>query len=268
MVRRAPHPALASIVHGTYCGWVEHTAQGARRRELPTMKVPLILTLDGDPYRISSPGERGGAVHRSFVAGLWETYAVTASPPSTFGLQIDLTPLGAHRLLGTPMSELANRIIDAMDLLGEAAPELLDRLQHAPTWLERFDLLDDALIARAGAAPSPSASVEWAMGLLVGRRGRVEINALTSELGWSRKRLNAAFQEHLGLSPKTIARILRFDHAVERLRTCAAPRWTEVALECGFYDQSHLIRDFATFAGATPTELLGRRLPGLEAVTD
>jgi AraC-like DNA-binding protein len=268
MVRRAPHPALASIVHGTYCGWVERAAQGARRRELPTMKVPLILTFEGEPYRISSPDERRAATHRSFVAGLWETYAVTASPPATFALQIDLTPLGAHRLLGTPMSELANRIVDAMDLLGENGPELLDRLHGAASWLERFELLDEALLARLGAAPSPSAPVEWAMGLLHARHGRVEINALTAELGWSRKRLNAAFQQHLGLSPKTIARILRFDHAVARLRTCPTPRWTEVALECGYYDQSHLIRDFTTFAGVSPTALLDRCLPGLEGVID
>jgi AraC-like DNA-binding protein len=103
--------------------------------------------------------------------------------------------------------------------------------------------------------------VEWAWQQLAATRGRARIGSLTSELGWSRQRLIHGFREQVGMPPKTVARILRFQRAVRILKAGRQVRWTELALDCGYYDQAHMIREFGEFAGRTPTEFMRQSLP-------
>ena len=87
------------------------------------------------------------------------------------------------------------------------------------------------------------------------------MRALAEELGWSHRRLIARFREQVGLPPKIMGRILRFDRVTQLLLDVEGPRLAEVAYECGYYDQAHLNRDFRDFAGTTPGDYLARRLP-------
>ena len=91
--------------------------------------------------------------------------------------------------------------------------------------------------------------------------GAAPVAALVRDAGWSRRHFTARFTEWAGLPPKTFARILRFDRAKELLARPGGPSLSEVALDCGYYDQAHLNRDFRAFAGCTPVELMARRLP-------
>ena len=79
------------------------------------------------------------------------------------------------------------------------------------------------------------------------------VGELARELGWSRKRLVARFREHVGLPPKAVAKLLRFERARELAGTMP---WAELAFECGYYDQSHLINDFRAVTGRTPETFL------------
>lgn len=91
----------------------------------------------------------------------------------------------------------------------------------------------------------------------------MSVGDLADELGWSRRHLVARFREQVGLPPKVLARVLRFQRSLRLRGADGRPRpWAEVALACGYYDQAHLNRDFRQFAGCTPTELLAARLPG------
>ncbi len=131
------------------------------------------------------------------------------------------------------------------------------------TWRERFDLVEGVLGARLQAAEPPPPDVEWAWRRLVASRGRLRVADLAAELGCSRKHLAARFREHVGLPPKLVARMLRFRHASDLLsasRTSPA----ELAATCGYYDESHLDRDFRDFAGTTPTIYRSERVTFLQ----
>jgi AraC-like DNA-binding protein len=91
---------------------------------------------------------------------------------------------------------------------------------------------------------------------IVDSGGLVTIRSLVDETRWSQKHLITQFREHIGLAPKMFARVMRFGRAVERLRRRGHGSLTELALDCGYYDQSHFDRDFRAFAGVNPTELL------------
>ena len=86
---------------------------------------------------------------------------------------------------------------------------------------------------------------------LVRDYGRLPIGDLTTELGWSRRRIASEFREQVGLPPKSAARLLRFERA-KALLDRADLSLAEVALESGFYDQSHLSNEFRRITGATP----------------
>jgi AraC-like DNA-binding protein len=90
--------------------------------------------------------------------------------------------------------------------------------------------------------------------IVVGR-GLVRIDDLAAELGWSRKRLWSRFHSHLGIPPKSAAKLVRFDHSVHRL--VAGEGAAQVAADGGYCDQSHLHRDVMAFTGTTPVTVLG-----------
>jgi transcriptional regulator GlxA family with amidase domain len=101
--------------------------------------------------------------------------------------------------------------------------------------------------------------VAWVWDRIVASRGSVRVEGLATELGWSRKRLWSRFRSQIGLPPKRAAKLVRFDHAAQRLTTGESA--ASVAVECGYVDQSHFHRDVVAFTGMTPATLAGD--PGL-----
>jgi AraC-like DNA-binding protein len=260
-VMRDPDPRLRAIVRDPYTGWSEKTSY-ARRPEVAHPGIVMIINF-GSALRVTDPrsGMRTVEVD-SFIAGLHDSYVLTASESMSLGLQVNLTPLGAYRLLRLPMETLTNGVYALEDVLGRQGSELVDRLREIPDWETRFETLDAFIASRVSAAGTLSAGVEWAWQKLVDSSGCARIGALTSELGWSRQRLISRFREQVGLPPKAVARIFRFQRAVRLLKTSHRPvRWTDLALECGYYDQAHLIREFGAFSGKTPTEFVRQSLP-------
>ncbi|CAM5518912.1 AraC family transcriptional regulator [Streptomyces californicus] len=139
------------------------------------------------------------------------------------------------------------------DVWGRDAERTEDRLRAAATWDERFAIAADALGRRLDARRSPDPEVVAAWELILAGRGRVGVDSLADEVGWSRKRLWSRFRSQLGLAPKHAARLVRFDHAA-RLLAAGHPA-ARVAASTGYADQPHLHREVRAFTGMTPTAL-------------
>ncbi|HEY3681868.1 MAG TPA: helix-turn-helix transcriptional regulator [Streptosporangiaceae bacterium] len=255
MAGRAPHPALRGHL-SRYAGYWEDTVP-LRRREVPSGVVPLIISF-GDPIDVSGLGEPRHLV-TSFAGGLTDAPAITEHGGRQHGVQVDLTPLGAYRLFGVPMRELANRVVALDDLFGPAARVLAERLAGAPGWAARFALLDDELARRLVAGPEPSAEVAWAWRRLVRTGGTLRVGELAREVEWSPRHLVTRFGDQVGMSPKPVARMLRFQRAA-RLALRGAPL-AAIAVRCGYYDQAHLNREFRALAGCTPSGYRAAVLP-------
>jgi AraC-like DNA-binding protein len=261
MASRGAHPRLLGYVRD-YTGYTEWSAAPLCRREVPSADVTLILSPSS---KLKMPDTSGAARepvrHTSFVAALHDRYALVEHGGFQEGVEVRLTPLGAHALFGLPMHELTNRVIELDELLGRDAEELVGRMWERQGWEQRFGFLDAAIAARAARAREHSPGVAWAWQRLRATHGRARVRALADELGWSHRRLIARFREQVGMPPKTVGRILRFDRVAGLLLDVEAPRLAEVAYECGYYDQAHLNRDFRDFAGTTPGDYLAGRLP-------
>lgn len=182
-------------------------------------------------------------------------------------LDLKLTPLGAYTLLSTPPRQLAGVIVGLDDFFGAAGRDLTGRLRAASSWEQRFDLLEAFLLKRAETGPQPNPAIARAWSRLCATSGKVPIGDLAAEMQMSRHHLTATFHEQVGLPPKTVARLLRFERVRERLRQSPV-RWAEVAYQCGYCDQSHLNRDFRDFAGMTPGDFLGQQLINGQVIGD
>lgn len=255
-----PDPRLLPyVVH--YCGYDEETATFTRRMEAPGMRAPLIFNF-GPPINVKVSGGGNEWLHQpeGFVAGLDDTYALVESSGSQCGVEVYLTPVGAGLVTGTPMRHLRGQVISLDDLFGAVGGLLREELLETPGWEERFAIVDRFLLARIADAEPPPAAVDWALARLHATRGAIEIGALTEEIGCSRRYLIGKFNDHVGLPPKLVGRILRFEHAQELADDCGIG-WAEIAQQCGYYDQAHMIRDFQQFTGNSPTTYQAMKLP-------
>lgn len=258
-VQRAPDERLLGVVNG-YCGYVHAGTATARRREIAQDQVTIIVGF-GPRLRVSGPGHAAAEID-CFVAPLHPSYAVTEEHGGLRGVQIDLSPVGAHMLFGIAMHELSDHLVVPLDaVLGDGVRELVERLECARTWELRFEILDDYIARRVSMARAPSPDVRWAWRRLCETGGRIEIRALSAELGCSNRHLVSRFHEQLGPSPKTVARLLRFQRAVGSLTAARGRRFAEIAQACGYYDQAHLNRDFRELAGISPSAFVASLLP-------
>ena len=260
MASRDPSARVRGSVRD-YVGYIEVTPGPLRRREVPSADITLILSF-GPAIAVSDPGAAAPANRcTSFVAGLHDAPVLTEHAGYQHGIEVRLPPLTARRLFGVPMDALANQVVALEDLLGRDADRLVEHLHDAPGWAARFAVLDEAIARRLEAARTPSPAVAWAWGRLRETHGALPIGALAAELGCSRRHLAAQFREQVGVPPKLLARILRFDRVIALMRHADPERWAEVAYDCGYYDQAHFNRDFRQFAGSTPGAFLASRMP-------
>lgn len=263
-VRGRPHPALAAHVVA-YTGYREHSVAPLRRRQAPTGSCTLILGYGG---AIQLDGPSGTSVPMAFLAGMHDAPVITQFVGGQCGVQVDLTPLGVFELLGRPMYEITNQVVPLDDLGARDLAALPGRLAEDPNWPARFARVDAVLRRRLELSPRrPNPEVTWAWGRLAGSAGAIEVSELAARTGWSRRHLLTRFREQIGLAPKTAARVLRFRRAAQLLvpsdpsgapPTNGAIRnqagsLADIAATCGYADHSHLVRDFHTLAGCTPS---------------
>jgi AraC-like DNA-binding protein len=258
-VGATPAPGLRPYV-ASYVGFEISGFPAGVHLGVPGRALTAVITLS-EPLEIAPEPTPAALPRRRFSAltGGLATRPVAIRHDGTFhGVKLSLTPLGARAVYGMPAAELANDVVALDDLLGPLGVELVYRLQGGTTWGERFAALDDLLLRAVhqgegggGAAPMrPEIAEAWRR--LVVTMGQTRIDLLAADLGWSRRHLTRQFRRELGLAPKTMARILRFEHAHLLATVDDPPSWADVSNASGYADQAHLLRDWREFTGHSP----------------
>lgn len=256
------HPMLRDAVLGPYVGWHEFAVRPVSRREVASIVVPLIVSF-GDPFALIGAGETVPEMRGSFVAGLYDRWVDIAMPRESRAMQINLTPLAARRVFGVPLHDVLNRSVDLEALFGAAGRSLVEQMGNAKSWPARAELLDAFLLQRLHQAPRLSSHVEQSWRALVTTHGNLRIASLNASTGWSPRRLGDAFRDAVGMTPRHVGTVLRFQRATSLVNATAASakrvHWSTIAAECGYADHAHLTRSFRQFAGQTPSEYVAER---------
>jgi AraC-like DNA-binding protein len=211
---------------------------------VPHPAVMVVFDL-GDEQLVVEDGS-GQRQRERVVAGLAPVAARGRGLAGSFEcLQVRLPPAIARAVLGAS-SELGGTLVALDDLWGRDAVRVQEQLRAAGSWDERFAIAEAALARHYDPRRVVDPEVAFCWAQLVASRGRVRVERLAAETGWSRKRLWSRFRSQVGLTPKRAAQLVRFDHAAHRLAAGQSPAL--VAAESGYA----LHRDVVAFSGLTP----------------
>ncbi|MBV8369471.1 MAG: AraC family transcriptional regulator [Candidatus Eremiobacteraeota bacterium] len=230
------------------------TLNAARERTFPDGMVELIVQLD-EPHRAVRDDVTGAHFPAVCVGGLITTAAIVEAPARRCRvLGVRLHPVGAFALLAEPLHALADTTVDLRDVLGRAASELGERCFDAPNGVARVRVAARWAAERIARPTHVDPAIASAARRIVYAGGRTAIAQIEAESGRSRARFVASFREHVGLSPKRFARVVRFRRALAMVHQ-GVPL-PEIALSAGYYDQPHMNAEFRAHTGLTPGEFL------------
>lgn len=270
-----PGPPLDRFVeHVTY---YEDSRPGHRiERLLPDGAVEVIIDLHDTPKKLYDRDDRDKArdFRRAWVSGMRRGWILIEAAPGASMAVIRFRPGGAYPFFGTDIDVLTD-VVEELDVvlpcpIGPLRDHLVDPSRALAA---KMAAVDAWLRQRAGDRLTMSPLVEHlARRLFV--PGSLRIGALAKDTGYSQRHLDGLFRRWVGLSPKQFARIRRFQgvlsHVVRGTTTPPSPQemgvpvpvrpikpqWARLAAEHGYYDHSHLVRDFHELAGMSPTAYL------------
>ena len=232
-----------------------------KERIVPSGTFELVFNLHEDELRIYDSRQPDccrrftGAV----VSGTYREPFVIDTREHASIIGVHFRPGGAFPFLGAAASEVCDMHVDLASLWGSSAVALRERLCAAGTAVERFRLLEEALMAHRFRPLDSHAAVRFALAAFERGDTRLGVREVAQEAGLSQRRFIQVFAREVGMSPKLFCRVRRFQQALAFARQSTAPDWGLLAQESGYFDQSHLIHDFRTFSGFSPAEYVRRR---------
>jgi AraC-like DNA-binding protein len=247
----SPGPPLNQFVD--YFWLIEGGQTPRLEKILPCGATELVINLNNNAidihdadqpqqYRRFSGAVFSGTYSRPFICNALQHEAI---------MGVHFKAGGAFPFLNTNASELMNAHASLGDLWGRSGLELRERLCTAATPHERFRIMESVLKERLHDGTTQQVQMKMALNMFATGNG-VLVRDVARELALPQRRFIQLFSSHVGLTPKIFCRIQRFQRArvwAEKLETLD---WAELALACGYFDQSHLINDFQEFAGSTP----------------
>lgn len=244
-----PAPPLAPFVR---CVWTLRAAAGAVGAQpiVPDGCVELVFHR-GDPFRRLTSGGTSTQARALLVGAL--TAPVVVEPTGAADVVgIRLHPWSGHRTTGIPAGVLSD-IEPLHDIAPSVAGEiqrLVDSEDERTLVPQMMRLLERRVLALRPPDPALRALVEQVMRspALPG------VREMASRLGRSTRWVQRAFASTVGINPKMLARIARVQRALRMTRRDTRSSWSMIAAEAGYFDQSHLVRDFRQFVGCTPSQ--------------
>lgn len=249
----APPPDLAAHVDCFWTGvWARSAeAVSAVRRVLPDGCVDIIVAFSGDDGDASAVGTMTRPL-------------ILSEPGPEVHIGVRFRPGHAYAALRIPAEELTDGQAPYDVLTHDASAEVA-AIGALRTNGARLEAMMRLVRRRLAGTPDVPLSVARAVHLIAADWGNLRVRDLASTIGITRQQLARQFAVHVGISPKTFARVMRARAALARADAARAahPRnvdWSAIAYDLGYYDQPHFIDDFKTITGTTPSRWFDDRL--------
>jgi AraC-like DNA-binding protein len=229
------------------------TAEHSRERILPTGRVQIILNLARDFLLDCPEGSRSTQQSPSLIIGARSVFEIIDTADLADLIGIVFEPGGFPPFVRDCADLFSNRSVDLEGVWGASARSLRESLRELPTPQVRLRSLEQFLLLKFNDRMSRHPIVDFALSRFRRAACISTVHEVARSTGWSERRFSQIFREQVGFSPKVFARIIRFQRAVHQLHTGGDLPWAELALECGFYDQSHFANEFRAFSGIDAT---------------
>ncbi|WP_050748961.1 DUF6597 domain-containing transcriptional factor [Shouchella clausii] len=251
MLIRTYIPQMPLSMFVDYFWYMEaYNPSHSRELTLPDGSVEMIIDLGEDVIRLFDRNNRELVFGHAIVCGPHSEYFVINSTCASRVIGIHFKPGGIHPFLKERLDEIHNTHLPLHALWGSKISGLRDELLDSLVPEKMFHILERRLLSLAIKDLERHPAVQYVLNNLHGHR----IGEVIEQVGISHRRFNQLFKEEVGMTPKRLNRIYRFQEVLRNLHSGESHSWTDIALECGYYDQAHFIKDFQSFSGLNPSE--------------
>ena len=254
-LRHIPSSRLKDYIDYLY--YLDGRMASAHEKILPLPVLDLKINLGG-ALQVHENGHSDTYID-SWCVGMYRVSHTVDWPPDLRLFGVHFKPDGAYPLLQLPLSELHNRVVTMDAIWGHYAAEIRERLYAAPTIQTGFALLEQLLMRRLGETPPGLEVVRQGITQIVRQHGAVSIRDLCVTIGISQNHLGTHFKRFVGISAKELAQLYRFEYSLRLADPLRPVEWTRVAIRSGYYDLSHLNKEFLAFTGHNPSDYLRLR---------
>ncbi len=242
-------------------------------RLLPDGAVEIIVDLTDTPKRLYKNLERSDAraFRRAWISGMRRRWILIEAAPASSMVVIRFRPGGAYPFLGFDVDGITDNVDELDIVLGRVTASLRDRVLEGRTVEAKMQAVEQWLLERCRGRLETNPVIEYVTTRLFAPAG-IRVSDLVNEVGYSQRHLLGQFRRWVGLTPKGYSRIRRFQQVLQSVTRAAntdpeaaaelragrppEPDWARVALDHGYYDQSHLVHEFRQFSGLSPTRYL------------
>jgi AraC-like DNA-binding protein len=230
----------------------QSTANGATERVLPDGCVEWIFHL-GAPFQRETLAGEWEQQPRSFIVGELTRFLLLKPSGRIEIMGVRFKPGGAYRFLPFPLDHFTDNNIPTAEIWGREGAYLEEAILESSTALHRQQLMEEFLSARLDNT-TPRLRLDAAIDEIITSRGQTRIHDLAGQIGLSSRQLEREFRASVGVSPKALARIMRFQNLLRLVGEGPLREWSYLALESGYSDQPHMVREFREFSGQSPSE--------------
>jgi AraC-like DNA-binding protein len=234
--------------------YIEGNNKGAG---FPKTAMSLVFNMnDGFKLYTDRQFTRFSDYGKYWVAGLQTQPTYVESYGKSKMLVIQFKTLGAYAFLKQPLMNFTNQYIHLNDVFHREAEDTWEQLQEGATIHEKFQIAEKFLCRKLGAVKIPNGKLVASVDLLFGTKGSVSIKAICQQHRISGKHLNFLFREYLGISPKMLYSLNRFQYILKTISQAKPEKLSSIAYELDFFDQAHFNNNFKKFTGLNPNEYI------------
>jgi AraC-like DNA-binding protein len=252
--RSTPSPPLSQFVQ---CFWYCEGAPLTHTKErlMPTGEAAIIFNLRDEAIRIYDwkRPECFESFGQAVLAGARSEPFVIDTLQQERVLGIQFYPGGAFPFFRMPSSELENHDLSLDCVWNAAASSMRERLLEAESIPAMFAVAENALLQQLVRPLELHPAVAFAARRFSRNPHTATVASVLDSIGLSNRRFSQLFHDQTGLTPKSFCRMRRFQRVLRSIHVARTLEWTQIALDCGYFDQAHFIRDFQSFSGFTPT---------------
>lgn len=221
---------------------------------LPDGKTELIVHFGNDFCKLETVNDERKFVRQARVLMSGQlTEHIVLKPLGEVGVvAARFKPAGAARFFCLPYDEIVDQVIDLSAHAKETADHLHDKMAKLSTHDERLEFMQTFLKGRLERESQEDLFVRQACRYILQSEGEYTVAELVKLIGFSERQLERKFKKQVGLTPKTLSRIIRFQKILRMAQSSKTLSLVDAAVSCGYYDQSHFIRDFTKFSGDSP----------------
>ncbi|MET0465942.1 MAG: helix-turn-helix domain-containing protein [Chitinophagaceae bacterium] len=174
---------------------------------------------------------------------------------SFLSFQVVFQPTALYRLTGMPLNELANVYMDASDIFGNGIHQVNEQLFDACSYDEMVRIVEAFLVELSGknGRRKTMQPIDHATNRMLNAEENFGVDTFLKQSYLSHRQFDRSFQERVGISPKQFLQVIRFDKAYRLKNKFPKMDWLTVAVQCGYHDYQHLVKEYKHFTGHTPT---------------